>query len=428
MSWSELIVIDHPDTVELSPAARATLDAMAGDVANAELDWKLELSAYGVEPGDADLYRRAANVAIDRAAHQLCATTPDWLTTWIGTRPTDAPGATVWDDTAHGIARHRLLHDIPEHQPGLGSRPSDQATADGWQEAMIGVLDDRCWLIDRQPIVPAAVTVRMSIELISRQTELQRLLSTAPVDQRELIERITNSALAPAQMHKYLTVAAKGQGERRDWIVANWPYIVELEQINSLIASQPAVVHSPAVERDPMLEMLNQLRLLAPTLDGREQRTLAELDRQAGELNPVPELEARAAQLEQLAQSGSSGEQEAVHEELVNVGAQLRQARRERAADQVFDRYQPNPIDDARATRIATLAHDVLTTQPAWIKDHVRQLHDEQQLTSSDPVELATRIIQVAAHLDLHGQLPATWPTPVPAAVSLSYPSIELGY
>ncbi len=429
MPWSELIVIDHPDTVDLSPAARATLAAMTVDVADAEQDWEIELSAHGVKPGDADLYRRAANVAIDRAAHQLRSDTPDWLTTWIGTRPTDAPGATVWDDTAHGIADYRLRHNIPQHQPGLGRQPSDPATADGWQEAMSRVLDDRCWLINRQPIVPAAVTVRTPIELLSRQTELQRLLSTAPTDQRELIARITNSALAPAQMHDYLAGATTGQGERRDWIVANWPYIVELEQINSLIAYQPAVVLSPAVEQDPVREMLNQLRLLAPDLDRREQRTLAELDRQADELDPVRRLEARADQLERLAhQTVSSAERDALRTELFTLGTQLRQARRERAVQQIFDRYLPNPIDDARATRIATLAHDVLTTAPPWITDHLRQLHDDHQLTRIDTVELATVVIQVAAHLDLHGQLPATWPAPTLPAVAIPQPNIELGY
>ncbi len=78
-------------------------------------------------------------------------------------------------------------------------------------------------------------------------------------------------------------------------------------------------------------------------------------------------------------------------------------------------------------TRIATLAHDVLTTQPAWIIDHIRYLHDNHQLTSTDPVELATRIITTAAHHDLHGQLPAGWPAPTPPAVDLAQPSLEIG-
>lgn len=70
----------HPDTVTLTPAATATVTAFAATVADAEDDWAIELSAYGIEPGDADIYRRAVHVAIDRAAHQLRATQPDWLT------------------------------------------------------------------------------------------------------------------------------------------------------------------------------------------------------------------------------------------------------------------------------------------------------------------------------------------------------------
>ena len=53
MPWSELTVIDHPDTVDHSPNAAATLNAIANDVTETELDWKIELSAYGLEPGDA---------------------------------------------------------------------------------------------------------------------------------------------------------------------------------------------------------------------------------------------------------------------------------------------------------------------------------------------------------------------------------------
>ena len=68
----------------------------------------------------------------------------------------------------------------------------------------------------------------------------------------------------------------------------------------------------------------------------------------------------------------------------------------------------------------------MLTTQPAWIIDHIRYLHDNHQLTSTDPVELATRIITTAAHHDLHGQLPAAWPAP-PLSVELAPPGIEIG-
>ena len=428
MPWSELIVIDHPDTADVSPAARATLNAIARDVAEAELHWKTELSAYGVEPGDADLYRRAANVAIDRAAHQLRSDTPDWLTTWIGTQPADAPGATVWDDTTNHIARHRLLHNIPDHQPGLGPRPHDTTTADHWQQSMLRILEDRCWLTDRHDTPTTPVTVQTSTELVHRRTELQQHLATAPADQRQLIERITNSALDPAQMHQYLSTATNAQNRRRDWIIANWPHIVELEQVTQLIASQQAQPQWPSNQPDPVRTVLDQLRHYAPDTAAREERTLAELARQAIDRDPVRQLEARQNDLQQLGRhTMSPTEQEALHQQLVAISSELRTARRAQAAEQAFNRYASTPIDEARTTRITTLAHDTLTNQPGWIVDHIRHLRDHHQLATTDTAQLATRIIAAAAHLDIHGQLPPAWPATPALAVNVVGPGIEVG-
>jgi hypothetical protein len=427
MSWRELIVIDHPDTVDLSPAAAVTLTAMAGDVADAELEWKLELSAFGIETGDADLYRRAADVAIDRAAHQLRATTPDWLTTWIGTRPADAPGATVWDDTTNHIARHRLVHDIPDHQTGLGPRPHDATPANQWQQSMLRVLEDRCWLTDRHDTPTTPITVRTSTELVSRQTELQQLLDAAPADQRQFIDRITNSALDPTQMHQYLSSATSAQNGRRDWIIANWPHIVELEQVTQLLASQLAIEPRRQLEPEPVRTALEQLRHYAPDIEVREERTLAELSSQEINRDAVRQLEARQNDLHQLCRhTMSPTEQEALHEQLVTASGELRTARRAQAADQAFNRYASTPIDEARTTRITTLAHDTLTNQPGWVIDHIRHLHDHHQLATADLAEIATRTIATAAHLDIHGQLPPAWPAPA-LAVNVVRPGIEVG-
>lgn len=62
-----------------------------------------------------------------------------------------------------------------------------------------------------------------------------------------------------------------------------------------------------------------------------------------------------------------------------------------------------------------------------WIIDHVRYLHDNGLLAAVAPTELATHIIAAACHLDIHGDLPATWPT-VPLLVDQLRPlGIEVG-
>lgn len=87
----------------------------------------------------------------------------------------------------------------------------------------------------------------------------------------------------------------------------------------------------------------------------------------------------------------------------------------------------PNPIDDARTTRIATLAVDTLTNQPTWVIDHIRYLYDNHQLTDTSVAELATRIITTAAHQDLHGELPTTCPAPPAPTVEFATTGIEIG-
>jgi hypothetical protein len=98
----------------------------------------------------------------------------------------------------------------------------------------------------------------------------------------------------------------------------------------------------------------------------------------------VQRLEVQQANLQRLNhRTMSPAEHEALHIELVKIGGELRQARSDRADEQAFNRCAPNPIDDDRSTRIATLAADTLTTQPVWVIDHVRYLHGNQQLTAT---------------------------------------------
>ena len=428
MRWHQLVVIDHPDTVTLTPIAAATLAAMADDVAEAELDWAIGLSAYGVEPGDADLYRRAVHVAVDRAAHQLRAETPDWLTTWIGTRPCDAPGAAVWDDTASRIAQRRLLHGVGDDQPGLGLRPVEPSAAERWQQLMIRILEDRCWLADRHNNIPVeTLAVRTPVELVERRAELEQLVATAPPDQHHLIEQVTASEIEPIELHRRLLDATRVQDARRDWILANWPHVVELQQINTLIATQPPLAHWPRSEPEAVREVLDTLRQIAPTLERREERSLAELDQLAIDNDPVLKLETALRRLDALAaRAVHDPERQAVDREIVTTARALRDARRERTVDNVFAKYMPDAAETAREHRAITLAHDTLSDPPAWVTDHVRHLHDTGQLATTRLDQLVTRIVIAAAHLDQHGHLPPGWPTLQLPAVEQVVPDIEI--
>ena len=396
LDWSEVVVIDHPETVEVNAAARATLGARHRAINTAEHAWSAALAEHGVSPGEADLYRRALHTALDDAARHLQAERPEWLTTWIGQRPTTASAAAVWDDAATHIAHHRAIHSVPVEEPGIGDRPDSPAEVARWQRLMVRVLEDRLWLADHQMPDVHPRTVRTPAELIARRQELEAHLATAPADQRGFIDRLINAQLDPTETHEYLAAAMAVQDSRRDWILTNWPHLIELEQVNRLIADQEPLEHWPTAQPAEVLQVLDALRALAPEIETREHRTLAEIDRAERDANPVRRLEARRDRLRKLATAATATERPAIEAQLIQVGDELRAARRERQVESAFNRYATSPWDSARDARTTTIAHILLTTQPPWLVEAVRQLHDERPLNIEDVPSLASGLVQRA--------------------------------
>jgi conjugative relaxase-like TrwC/TraI family protein len=400
LDWSELVVIDHPGPVEVTATARATLDARHRAVSDAEHAWAAALAEHGVSPGEADLYRRALHTAIDDAARHLRAQQPAWLTTWIGQRPTTASAAAVWGDATTRIAHHRAIHNIPVEEPGLGECPDGPGEAARWQQLMVRILEDRLWLADHRTPQVHPLAARTPVELIARRHELEQLLAAAPADQRGFIDRLVGSRLGPTEMHEYLAAAMAIQDARRDWILANWPHLVELEQVNRLVADQEPLSHWPTAQPAEVQRVLDALRALAPEVETREDRTLTEIDRAEANANPVHRLEARREHLRVLAASATVAERGAIEAELAHVGDQLRAARRERQVESAFNRYTTSPWDALRAARATTLAHDVLTTQPPWLIEAVRRLHEEGQLNTEDVPSVANALVRRAVAQD----------------------------
>ena len=410
MAWSELVVIDQPEPTALTVEAVATLRRITDDVEWASREWASALASRNVEPGDAIRFQRAANVACERAAHRLRADAPEWLTNWLGNRPTDGPGAAVWDDSVARIAHHRAVHEIDAAIPGLGPQPLDPRAAKGWQGLMLRTLRDRIWLTDRRHEPQATRTCLSATEMHDRRAELRALMSTAPADHRELIEHLTAGKVGSAEVHEHLVAATTAQQDRRDWIVANWPYVVELEQVNALINAQPAFAHWPPATPPPVQAVLDAVASSASPPRAREQRTLATLDQQAAANDPVRQAEAKIRDLDRLTpRASTSAERAAVDDALRAARVELRQARRERHIDDVFARYGSSTHDDAIERRRLTIAHDVLTDPPDWVVEHLRRLHENGRLGCTRVDDLATRIVAAAVHLDRHGHLPDGW-------------------
>ncbi len=221
---------------------------------------------------------------------------------------------------------------------------------------MLRTLRARVWLTDRQhepqPIRPTMSPAAMH----ERRAELQALMNTAPADHRELIERLTAGNVGSAEVHEHLVAATTAQQERRDWIVANWPHVVELEQVNALINAQPALAHWPIATPPAVQAVLDAMASSAPPPPLREQRSLAALDEEAAANDPVRQAEAKVRDLDELAnRAGTDAERVAVDKALEAARLELRQARREQRIDDVFARYGGTPHDDAVERRRLTV-------------------------------------------------------------------------
>ena len=417
LDWSDLVVIDHPDPVTMSDAAIATLDQRRAPVEQAEQVWAEALAQHGVAPGDADRYRRATHAALDNAARQLRADRPEWLTTWLGPRPVTPAAAAVWDDAVANIAEYRAIHSLPVETAGIGARPDHHDAVCEWQQLMLRTLEDRLWLAAHAVPEATPLATLTPAQLIDRQRELEMLLAGAPADQRSFIDRIVTSQLDPTEMHEYLTAAMAVQDARREWILTNWPRLIEVEQITALVAQQAPLAHWPAAQPPEVQEALEKLRALAPTLDAREERTLAEIDRAEAQADPVRQLEARRDHLRELTAAATTAEAEAVRSELAAVTLELRNTRRARRIDSTFERYFPTTWDTARTTRATTVAHDVLTTQPSWVVDELLRQHAHGQLTTRDTRTLADELVVKALNADRGGIAPLLAEPAVPEPV-----------
>jgi hypothetical protein len=271
-------------------------------------------------------------------------------------------------------------------------------------------LRDRIWLTERQPEPQPTHATMSPTATHERRAELQALMHTAPADHRELIERLTTSNAGTTEVHNHLIAAVNAQQERRDWIVANWPHLVELEQLNALIAAQPAFAHWPTAVPPQVQAVLDAMACTASPPPSREQRTLATLDQQAAANDPVRQAQAKIHDLDQLAtRVATSAERAAVDEALRAARVELRQARRGRHIDDVFARYGGSAHDDACERRRLTIGYGVLTDPPDWVVEHLRRLHGDGRLGATRIDALSTRIVDAAVHLDRHGHLPDGW-------------------
>jgi hypothetical protein len=193
--------------------------------------------SLGAQPGDAHRYTTAVDRHIDRHTHTLDAVRPGWLTHLLGDRPADVAGATTWDDTVRHIAHWRARHELADHKPGIGDRPTepDHAASRDALHARLGLT--RVWLAASDRIHTTEIVVPCRRELHERRADLDALLATAPPDWRDTITQLQTGQLGLDDTAELLRAALDGQQARRDWILANWPHVVEYQEINRTLTT-----------------------------------------------------------------------------------------------------------------------------------------------------------------------------------------------
>ncbi len=239
LSWDDLVVVD-PDAAAqpLSGAAQAWLDRHHQRISDQLQAWEGTVSALGSTPDAARLYRRAANVVVDRAVNELAARQPEWLTNLIGPRPVFPEGATAWTAVLTDITRLRLDTHIPASAPGVGLPTTE--TSDRWLDLQRHIANTKQWLHDHPHHAMTEWPIRPSQQaLLQRRAVVDHILDGAPPDQRHIITKLRAGQLTLADTHDALSssldTALNGQTARHTWIITNWVHVVEHTEITKAL-------------------------------------------------------------------------------------------------------------------------------------------------------------------------------------------------
>jgi conjugative relaxase-like TrwC/TraI family protein len=235
-AWTDLRVLEPATERSLPHAAQRRLDALTATYQQRIDDWNAAVRSLGIEPGDADRYRRAIHERLDRAAYTLAADRPAWLTTLLGERPADVAGATAWNDAVRDVATWRTRHHLPDNTPGVGPRPTTDDAA-GWDQLQSRLGLTRTWLATSNRIHLADTITPSHHELLDRRRQLDALFDAAPSDWRPTVTQLQAGQLTLDDTTDLLKTAVEGQQARRHWILANWPHIVEYQQINHTLTT-----------------------------------------------------------------------------------------------------------------------------------------------------------------------------------------------
>ena len=425
LAWSDLRPIDHPESVDLTPDAQQWFDREADRIERSAELWVTALAGYSIGPGEAGLLRRAVQARREVLARQMHVDSPDWLTWWVGTRPIDPAGATVWDDTVSTIAAWRDLHDVTPEQPGLGVAPTEPRERGQWLDAMATTLTQRAWLSDRNPLVtPISGPALTPVEIHDRISQLDQIFANAPTDHSRIIDDLIAGHLTTPDLHAALTEARSTQTERDRWILANWPYIVEHHELHRLAEQHDALAHWPTPIRPTVEAVLDKLAARLDPTPQIESRTLAELHAAIAGLDPGARLRDLTSQLvainDRLHHAETENSAETNPDRLALFAAELVTLRANQhdvrtlitTERQTLSRrtFAPTDHDALRAAvthRTETIYQQAIRERPEWLIELLMDLDDRGTLEQLRPRQLHRLVLEEAKTRDLRLDDPA---------------------
>jgi conjugative relaxase-like TrwC/TraI family protein len=271
LAWTEVDIVGDSGPERILPETAAQrLDELVANCGQTLAGWNAVLTAHGVEPQEGRRFHRAGQLLIDRTAANLTAQPPEWIDRMLGSRPDEPHQAVIWDDAVRVIAEHRLECQIPDHVDGLGPTPADPRLRHAWEIPATQVVRARAQLdasrIDLGPQWPAR---RSRDHLEARRQELDAILAAAPLDQRDLIERLrAPDQLALVDTTQVLAAALDTQGDRQTWILAHWPHVIEYAEITTAL-DQHLYAPSPDIIGQDLADQSNSPALLEAAHDAK---------------------------------------------------------------------------------------------------------------------------------------------------------------
>lgn len=267
LPWTEIDIVERtlPSSRVLPAVAQERLDHLVSACNDTISEWHQSLGGSGAASNEARRCERARDLVIDRSAALLASRSPEWLTDLIGPRPTGPHDASVWDHAVRTIAEQRALTQMADTEPGIGAEPADPNERRQWQTTSRYVLEARTHLDNADthrdlgpwPLLPSRS------QLDDRLAQLDDVLASAPPDQRDLLGRLrAGDQMTLLDTTEAMNAALDGQGARRDWILANWPHVVEYAEITRAIDTRTygpdlAVLHRSierSSESEPLLD------------------------------------------------------------------------------------------------------------------------------------------------------------------------------